>query len=185
MTKPVTAFTEIEGKILNIKPGQVRTKLKKLGAKKVEDYDYKRYVFDVIPASSNAWVRLRTDGKSSSLTVKEINNDSTTGTEEWEVEVSDFDTTLVLLQKVGLTPRGYQENRRELFLLNGVEVCIDEWPGIPPYLEIEGKSVEEIEEVATKLGYKAGQLIGDNTDKVYAQYGINLKEKAELRFSQS
>jgi adenylate cyclase class 2 len=63
---------EIEGKILDVNLVKFKSRLKNIGATKVDDYYFKRYVFDVVPASSSKWVRLRTDGRNSPLTVKMI-----------------------------------------------------------------------------------------------------------------
>ncbi len=39
---------------------------------------------------------------------------------------------------------------------------IDSWPMIPPYLEIQTDSRDEVVEVAPKLGYDASQLTGES-----------------------
>ena len=54
---------EIEGRIININPEEVRNKIIKIGAKPLGLYDYKRYTFDTIPKINGRWGRLRTDGK--------------------------------------------------------------------------------------------------------------------------
>src|SRR5690349_18986023 len=116
---------EYEGKILNINVEQVTTAITKAGGKQVGDYTFRRYVFDVVPAKPGTWVRLRTNGKETTLTVKEIAHDGVDGTSEWEVTVSDFDAALTILKKSGLSPKGYQENRRTEFSLNGAMLSID------------------------------------------------------------
>lgn len=95
---------EIEGKILDIAPADVIQRLKELGAIFKGEFHYNRYVFDTHPAVKSRWIRLRTDGTQTTLTAKEIQNDTTTGTSEWEVEVSDLETTLTILEKLALNP---------------------------------------------------------------------------------
>ena len=116
---------EYEAKILNIDENELRDTLQHIGAEKIGEYHYARYVFDTIPADKGRWVRLRTDGTDTSLTVKEISDDTITGTSEWEVRVDNFETALEIVQKMGLTPKGYQENKRELYNINGAEVSLD------------------------------------------------------------
>ena len=121
--------TEYEGRVLNIDKEAVWRKLADCGAELVAKKNYRRYVFNTIPAVKNRWVRLRTDGQKTKLTVKEITKATVDGVQEWETVVDDFETTLAMLKKMGLKPKGYQENRRELYTLDGVKLSIDEWPG--------------------------------------------------------
>jgi adenylate cyclase class 2 len=44
---------------------------------------------------------------------------------------------------------------------------------IPPYLEIEADSREDVVRVAALLGISEDALTGQNTVKVYARYGID------------
>jgi len=174
---------EYEGKILNIDVEKVTDSIKQAGGELVDDYTFRRYVFDVMPAKEGTWVRLRTNGKETTLTAKEIKHDDIDGTSEWEIVVSDFDTALTILKKSGLTPKGYQENRRVEFSLDGAMLSIDYWPQIQPYLEIEAKDKATVEHIAEQLGFEKSQLVGDNTMKLYAKQGIDLDKVAELRFS--
>jgi len=49
------------------------------------------------------------------LTIKEIISDSIDGTKEIEVEVSDFEDTNLILEKMGYKFKSYQENKRTSF----------------------------------------------------------------------
>jgi adenylate cyclase class 2 len=53
---------------------------------------------------------------------------------------------------------------------------------IPPYLEIEADSKEQVVETAKKLGFEEEQLTGENTLNIYAKYGIDLDLISDLRF---
>lgn len=174
--------TEYEGKILDIDADQVAKKIEAMGGRKIGDHTFRRYVFDVVPAKDSSWIRLRTNGDETTLTVKEIRDDSIDGTDEWEVVVSDFDTTLKILEKSGIAHKGYQENRRVEYELNGVSLCIDYWPQIPVYLEIEGKNKAAVEKAATELGFSTEELTGMNTTRVYSHYGIDLATIRDLKF---
>lgn len=89
---------EIEGRIININPEETKNTIIKLGAKSLGFYNFKRYTFDSMPKVAGLWGRLRTDGRNTTLTVKEIINDSLSGTNEWEIVVSDFNETLIILE---------------------------------------------------------------------------------------
>ena len=174
--------TEFEVKILEIDVDKIISKLDSLGAKKIGEKEQKRFVYDFTPIKENSWVRLRTNGQDTTLTIKEIQNDKIDGTKEIEISVDDFETTNIFLEKLGYIPKGYQENKRISYILNGVEIEIDFWPKIPAYLEVEGKSIEDVEKTIQLLGYELTQTTSINTKKVYKNYGIDLEEMKELKF---
>ena len=173
---------EYEGKILDVDVEAVTKSIVSAGGKQNGDYTLRRYTFDTVPAKAGTWARLRTDGTKTTLAVKEIKDDSIEGTSEWEIDVSDFDKTLTILKKSGLTPKNYQENRRIDFSFDGAYLSIDFWPKLKPYLEIEAGSKQEVEKIATALGFDPNKLVGDNTTKLYQSIGIDLDSIDDLRF---
>ena len=135
---------EYEVRFLEIDKERIIERLEELGAIKKGDYNQKRYVYNLVPSQEGKWIRLRTNGSITTLTYKDIEKDTVDGTREVEVQVDDFEKTNELLERIGFKNKGYQENKRTQYILNGVEIDIDSWPMIPTYLEIEGKSEEEI-----------------------------------------
>ena len=174
---------EIEERVLEINPEEIIKKLEDLKATKVGEWNQKRYVYDFNPIRENEWIRLRTNGESTTLTYKNIEKNSIDGTKELEVEVSDFDETNQLLNVLGYKAKGYQENKRIRYILNNVEVDIDFWPLIPPYLEIEATSVDDIRKVEELLEIDKNKITTLNCQDIYKDiYGINIKEIKELKF---
>ncbi|WP_344163601.1 class IV adenylate cyclase [Nocardiopsis rhodophaea] len=173
---------EYEAKILDIDPQQVAARILDQGGVKVGEALQRRYVYDIEVGDASRWIRLRDTGSQTTLTIKEINSDEIGGTVETEVIVSDFETTNLLLAKLGYQPKAYQENHRRSFALDGAQLEIDSWPLIPPYLEIEGADRDEVIRIAVQLGYNEEQLTGENTTKVYSRYGIDLATITDLRF---
>ncbi|MCX6823083.1 MAG: class IV adenylate cyclase [candidate division SR1 bacterium] len=176
--------TEFEAKVLEINIDEVVGKLNTLGAEKIGEKFQKRLVYDFNPKKENSWIRLRDDGKKTTLTIKEINNDLIDGTEELEVKVEDFEKTNLILEKLGYISKSYQENKRISYKLDGIEIEIDSWPLIPPYIEIEAKSLTEVEDMIKKLGFDLSQSTSINTIKVYRKYGIELEAIKELKFDE-
>lgn len=174
--------TEIEVKVLEIDVDMVILLLDKLGAERIGEKKQRRFVYDFTPKKENAWVRLRTNGSETTLTIKEIKNEDIDGTKEIEIIVGDFDKTNFLLEKLGYINKSYQENKRISYLLEGVEVEIDFWPRIPPYLEVEGKSVEEVKKIVTLLGFDFSKTTSVNTLGIYKKYGIDIEMIKELKF---
>ncbi|MFJ7907610.1 class IV adenylate cyclase [Kitasatospora sp. NPDC096204] len=173
--------TEFEAKVLGIEPEAMRALLTGAGAEHLGDRFQRRYVYD-IPGRTGAWVRLRDTGTDVTLCVKEIHSDAIDGVTETETTVGDFDATNTLLGKLGYKPKAYQENRRSSWRLGGAAVEIDHWPLIPPYLEIEGVSVEHVHATALTLGLSPEELTSENTTKVYRRYGIDIETIPRLTF---
>jgi adenylate cyclase class 2 len=86
--------TEYECTILDINKQDIISKLESLGAENKGEKLQRRYVYDYNPVDKNKWIRLRTNGKKTTLTLKEIKDKNAIGgTQELEIEVSDFDAT--------------------------------------------------------------------------------------------
>lgn len=175
--------TEYEFRILEINKEKMIKKLEKLGAKKVGEFNQKRYVYDVQPKQENKWIRLRTNGATTTLTYKSIKSDTINGTKEIEIEVSDFEKTNELLEKMGYKNKGYQENNRIQYILNNTEIDIDTWPMIPTYMEIEGKSEEEVIQTSKILNVDESKITMLNCKDIYEEkYGIDIDTIKELKF---
>ena len=175
--------TEYEIRVLEINKNDIIAKLENLGAVKKGEFEQKRYVYDLRPVEKGKWIRLRTNGKKTTLTYKDIVSNTIDGTKEIEIEVDDFDRTNEFLERIGFVSRSYQENSRIQYILNGVEIDIDSWPLIPTYLEIEGTSEKEVIEMQNLLKIDTTKLTTLNCDDIYRQiYGIDISKKKELKF---
>jgi len=140
----------------------------------------------------NKWIRLRKTGDRASLTVKHIlerrtnefgvREHSINNVLEYETYVDSFDTTKIILEQLGYYHKNYQEKRRISYKYRDLEIDIDLWPHIPPYVEIEGNNEENIFQVLDKLGYTKNDVKSMNADDVYTFYGLNMYSYKELRF---
>lgn len=174
---------EYEVRVLEINTEEIINKLKSLNAKLVEDVFQRRYVYDFNPKNPNKWIRLRTNGTKTTLTIKNIESSNIDGTREMEIIVDDFDTTNEILNELGYKPRGLQENKRIKYDLNGVEIDIDTWPRIPTYLEIEGISEEEVYNTLELLGIPRDKSTSLDVQSIYKEvYGIDLNKEPNLSF---
>lgn len=174
---------EYEVRVLEIDEKSIKNKLNKLKAVLVEDVFQKRYVYDFNPKNPNKWIRLRTNGKKTTLTIKNVETSNIDGTRELEVVVDDFDTTNDILNELGYIPKGLQENKRIRYDLNGVEVDIDTWPGIPTYLEVEGSSEEEVYHTLDLLGIPRDRSTSLDVQSIYIEiYGIDIEKEPNLSF---
>ena len=174
---------ENEGRVLGIQFEDVISSLRKIGAQYIFSEFQKRYVYDFYPPVKGKWIRLRSNGLMTTLTIKEIADNSVSGTKELEIEVSDFEQTNELLRKLGYEPRSYQENFRIEFLGKGYNADIDFWPQLGGYLEIEADTIEDVYRIFSMLGFERKEITGENVDLLYRKQGIDLNSIKELQFS--
>lgn len=177
--------TEYEIRVIEVNKESLIKKLEQLGAKKEADYEQRRYTYNFTPVQQGKWIRLRTDGRKTTLTIKDIQNRKIDGTKELEIEVSDFDTTNEILNELGYKVNNYQENRRTRYLLDNVELDIDSWPLIPSWLEIEGNSEEQVLDMLHKLELEEEKVTTLDPMGIYKQvYGIDIFNKEVLKFEE-
>ncbi|PIP23698.1 MAG: hypothetical protein COX90_00045 [Candidatus Nealsonbacteria bacterium CG_4_10_14_0_2_um_filter_38_17] len=183
---------EIEVKFLNINPKLTEKKLEGIGARKLFEKLYKRKVFDYPDLRLNevgAWLRLRDEGDKINLTFKKrlgIKTDdgktSDDSMEEIEVEVSNFEKTAEILNKIGLKEKFYEENRRIRYQLDDIEFDIDFWPGLEPYLEIEAPSWKKIDKAIKMLNLNPEDKKIFSTYQIYQLKGIDENDYREITF---
>lgn len=164
--------TEIEAKFLDIDPEELRKKLKDLGAELIHpERLMRRRVFHLSENPfGGRWLRVRDEGDRITLTLKEMQDRTLHGTREVTIEVDDFEKACALLSAVGMVNRSYQETKRERWEWNGVEVTIDTWPWIPPFVELEGSSEGNLRNVAEQLGLDWNQTLHGSVETAYQRY---------------
>ena len=167
--------SEIEVKFLDINIDETREKLKALNGKCKEPMRLMRRVVVETPEMKevDAFVRVRDEGGRITMTYKQFDSHSVDGAREAEVTVDNFDSAVQLVD--ALCPvtnrRSYQESKRETWEVESCEVMIDEWPWIKPYLEIEGRSEDDLRTLAQKLDleWESG-VFGDVMAAYRAEY---------------
>jgi adenylate cyclase class 2 len=168
---------EYEATFANINKIEIRNKLKNLGAKKVRDeFLMKRIVFNLPTNERGTWIRVRDEGDKIMLAIKSIEGDGKNieGQKELELQINDFKKGIMILEKIGCIKKSYQENKREIWILEDVEIAIDEWPFLEPFVEIEGNSEKEVKSIAEKLGFNYSNAIFSSTDEQYsAKYNLS------------
>lgn len=164
--------TEIEVKFLDIDVEVMREKLRAAGAVLEQPMRAMRRVLIEQPEhkTERSFIRIRDQGDKVTLCFKRRAADgvqSIDDTQEIEVEVSDFDTTVELFKEAGLPYKTYQENRRETWKLGEAEVVIDEWPWLNPQVEIEAEDEATVREAADKLEIDWSDAFHGHIDDAY------------------
>lgn len=168
---------EYEATFTNIDKDDIRQRLKKAKATLVKaDNLMVRCVFE-LPSGheiKGGWLRVRNENDKITMSLKVVDGDKIENQKEICLKVDSFENGINFLESIGCKMKAYQESRRELWLLDDVEVTIDEWPFLEPYVEVEGKSEAEVKEVSAKLNFDYSQALFCSVDTLYAnKYKIN------------
>lgn len=184
---------ECEVKFLNIDVDEIISRVEALGGTKQFDRVFKRIVFDYpdlrLNDEKSAWVRLRDEGDRVTLSYKQRLDvgDGTSNDRsmlEHEVVVSDFEETANILRSIGLLDKFYEENRRVQYKIGDVELDIDYWPKLKPYLEIEAPTWRQVDDMIDKLGLDPKEKKIYSTHQIYAQNGINENDYSRITFDE-
>ena len=135
--------------------------------------------------NSKKWIRVRQTNDKTTIAIKHILANNGTSLQqmlETEIEVPSIKEANNLLEALGYAYKSYQEKERITYILDGYELDIDTWPGIPTYVEIEGSSEEDLEIILNKLGYSMKDTVSCTADQIYEKYGLSMFDKREIKF---
>lgn len=168
----MTMKTEFEAKYQNINITDLRRVLKSAGAKLLKkQFKQKRYAFN-LPAgkkSNKSWLRVRDEGGKITLSLKRVGKGSKiTEQKEICITVSDFESAAELLRQIGCRLKSYQETKREIWTINDVEISVDQWPFLEPFVEIEGQSEKAVKKVSKLLGFNYKDATFGAVDTLYS-----------------
>jgi adenylate cyclase class 2 len=168
---------EYEATFTNINKDAIQNKLKEVGATLVRsEYTQRRTVFN-LPKNqeiTGGWMRIRDEGDKITMSLKVVDGDKINNQKEACVTVSDYDEAETILSTLGCVLKAYQETKRELWVLDNVEVTIDTWPFLEPFIEVEGETEGAVKVVSEKLGMNWGSAKFCAVDTLYAEkYNIS------------
>lgn len=178
--------TEFEAKFYPVNKEEYRKKLLSIGAKLA--IPERKMIRTIADTRSNTvlkkdhYVRVRDEGNLIRLSLKVTadKEGKLDDQKETDVEVSDFDKTVQILEGVGIKFNRTQETLREEWEYKGAQITIDTWPGLDTYSEIETDSEEKVKEIALELGLDWEGKIITAAAEVYAKvYGIGIEEVLE------
>jgi len=176
---------EYEATFFPVDKDEVRERLRRAGAELIRsEFIQKRMNYDLPQGHeiNGAWIRVRDEGDKISLTLKVVDGNKIENQKEVITEVSDFQATQKFLESIGCRPKAFQETRRELWRLGEVEIMLDEWPWLPPFVEVEGQSEASVRDASERLGFDYAQAKFCAVDTLYAlHYGIT---KDEINYTQ-
>jgi len=159
---------EFEATFIDIDTDLVRDRLRELGAKMVKPETLmRRVVFDAPACVPGGWLRVRDEGDKITMSLKQITGNKIEDQKEICLTIDDFEAGVKLLETLGARRKAFQETKREEWHYGGCEITIDTWPGLEPFVEIEGKNEKSVREVSVELGLMYDRAIFGAVDIVY------------------
>jgi adenylate cyclase class 2 len=155
-----------EARFFDVDLDQVRHRLGRLNAHCISP---RRLVRKVVlendtTRARGAWVSVRSDGSQHVLSFTRggtFTGDSAGQAAELEVPVADFGLVQRIIEELGLSVTRRQESHREEWRLHALTFSLAEWPGLPPFLEIDGPSPHAVRWAAHQLGLEPIQAAGE------------------------
>ena len=163
---------EYEATFLNIDKQEIRERLRKIKGKLIRpEFLQKRIVFSLPKGNEikGGWVRIRDEGDKITMSLKVVDDVTIESQKEICLKIDNFKEAEEFLTILGCEKKAYQENKRELWKIDGIEVTIDEWPFLEPFVEIEGDSEESVKNIAEKLGFDYRNALFCSIDTLYSK----------------
>lgn len=163
---------EVEAKFL-VPHDQIREKIKSLGGRITQPLRQMTRQNADIPGriGDGSWVRVRDEGDGNiTMSFKQVTERTLSGTHEICLQIDDFQKAVDFLKEIGIKPHNIQQTRRESWELDGASIDLDEWPWVPPYIEIEAADETTVKRVAEKLGLSMQDAIYGSVEPVYIKH---------------
>jgi len=172
---------EIETKVLGIDAAAVIKQLEDLGAKQVQDTKLVVDWFGPKGLTHNGddpwFMRVRSySSEVHEVTWKGISNHigQSRQTQEINFTVSDPDKIKELLSVLDFENYAHQEKYRKSFTYKDWRFDIDQYPGMPAFVEIEGQSEEYVQEAMKMLNVSDNKTFNKGERMlVQDEYGLN------------
>jgi adenylate cyclase class 2 len=181
---------EYEAKFLNIDKEAIRNVLAEAGYICVlPEFLFRRQTFNVPGFDAMKWGRVRWENDKINLSIKHtVDKTRVDGTHEISLDIPlgddparQYTDAIAFVTACGLEPGGTQENIREIWVKDTIEICIDSWPGVNPYLEIEAENEEQVRDACAELNLDFSRALFGGITTVYeTELGISADQFAKI-----
>jgi len=165
---------EVEIKILEINKREVIARLLREGARKIFQGTLETVYYDFPNRSlrkNGKVIRLRNEKNGCEMTFKKkMRSSKAKVMQEIEVGVSDYSKIARIFKGIGLKPIFRAKKIRTSYRLGAARFEIDEYPGIPVFLEIETTSVAALSKVMNRMSFKKDQIKHWSTFELFKHY---------------
>lgn len=169
---------EYEATFADVDRDEVRERLRRAGAQLERAEFVQRRINFRLPKGNEirgGWLRVRDEGERVTMSLKVVDGDAIHNQKEIQLVVDSFEEAKKFLTAIGCETKAFQETRRELWELDGVDITIDEWPFLEPLVEVEGKSEDAVRAVSEKIGFDYGEARFCAVDVLYSEkYGLSI-----------
>jgi len=171
---------ETETKVLDINTEQMKGKLRSVDAREIQDttliVDW-YHVRGTKPGEDPWFLRIRSNSEGGHEVTWKAKSDVlgvSRRHKEINFMVEEPEKLAELFDELGLEPYAHQEKRRTSFEYEGWRFDIDQYPGMPAYMEIEGASEEHVKEALAMLGLESNRTSAEG-ERVLIQdtYGLD------------
>lgn len=163
--------TEYEVVFTNIEREKFIDKIKSIGwICTKENTLMKRIIFEIPNNKRSSYLRVRDEWDKITCTYKEENLlvNNIDSIKELETVVKDFEVMINIFRKLWLNEKSYQETYREVWSINNeIEIMIDLWPWLNPYIEIEWENEELVRKYSSLLWFDYNVWIFWTSFQVY------------------
>jgi adenylate cyclase, class 2 len=163
--------TEVEYKVLDVNPAVIAGAMKAIGAKQVYD-DVRTITYFDHPDSSfrkaGEGIKLTEEGK---LKLEHTRKGENGQSDTVKLFVSRKEEAVEFLKRLDLIPVTQVQARRISYELNVIDLDVDCFPGIPPFMEVDMADADiELKELLGKLGLVENEVIVATTPEIFAHY---------------
>jgi adenylate cyclase class IV len=138
------------------------------------------------PALPDRWGRIRREASGWTMSIKKVSSSTLSGMFEASVPLTDCAQGQEFMEAAGFIQQSVQENYRETWRSDDIELTIDTWPGLEPCIELEGSSEASVKAMAEKLGFDLTRALYGSADDLYEFVfpgrGIAICRQPELTF---
>lgn len=171
-------YQEQEIKVLDVEVESLKKKLESIGAKKVYDDDREIITLDTPEMEyllqKDKLIRITEEG--SIKVTMHIHQSNPEIKKEIKFKVSRMKEALDFFSEMGLKMITKVKAHRISYELGKIDFDIDEFPSIPPFLEIDQEFLSEegytLESLLEKLELSSHEIVKMGTEDIHNHYGI-------------
>lgn len=176
-------YKEQEIKVLDVEVSKLIENLEKIGGKKVYDDVRKIITLDTKEHTflnqKDKLIRVTDEG--SIKVTMHVNQSNPELKEEIKFKTSRLKETMDFFHQLGLDPTSEISAKRISFELGKIDFDIDQFPSIPPFLEVDIEYLEEegytVESLLKSLELENKKVVVMGTEDIHKLYGIDYFEE--------
>jgi adenylate cyclase class 2 len=177
-------FTEVELRFVHVDVPALERRLEEAGATFLSRVTLREVRFAGLSGSPVEYIRARHDGRIVRLQHK-AHDPEGHGAIERELPLdggTDLEAAVEFLAGLGLKRQLLIERRRTQWAFGPAIVSVDQFPGIPPHVEVEAESLDDVHAACAQLGLDPKDHAGMGIADIYRHYGVTLQQ-GDIAFS--